>query len=55
VFVLIDGVIGKRILLLNRLHGLSLLLFLLLLFMGVDTSDEESIAIILDVLNVGSW
>jgi len=52
VLVLVDWVVRVRIfLLVNGLHGLYLFLFLLL-FMGIDSSDEEPIAVILNVLNI---
>jgi hypothetical protein len=51
---LVDRIVRVRIFfLVDWLHRLGLLLFFLL-FVGVDTRDEEAIAVILNVLNVRS-
>ena len=54
--ILIDGIKWVGFLLLvNRLHLLFFLLFILLLVMGINPCDKEAISIILDVPNVWSW
>ena len=51
---LVDRIVRMRIFfLVDWLHRLGLLLFFLL-FVGVDTRDEETITVILNVLNVRS-
>ena len=55
VLVLVDRIVGVRVFfLIDWLHRLSLLLFFLL-FVGVDTRDEEPIPVVLNVLDVRSW
>ena len=56
--VLVDGVESIFFFLLNGLYYLLHVLlfeFLLLLFMGVDSSYKEAISIVLNVLHIGSW
>ena len=56
--VFIDGIKGIGLIdLIDGLHGflLGFLFLLLILLMGVDPRDKESISIVFDVLHLGRW
>ena len=54
--VFIDRIKGIGLIdLIDGLHGFLLGFLLLLLLMGVDPRDKESISIVFDVLHLGRW